>query len=155
SPPEHGHLRAALLSLSHKRYEHPISGEPMRIGFSTLEAWYYAALRGDNPFTELRRKVRKDAGVARVVSARVLEVIGLQYAQHPSWSYKLHYKNLQARAEGDATLLPLPSYPTLRRAMKAQGLVRRKRRTDYRVEHGPREVRSYEKAHAHALWHLD
>jgi hypothetical protein len=34
-------------------------------------------------------------------------------------------------------------------------LVRRRRSSDYRAEQGPREVRSFEMPHAHALWHLD
>jgi hypothetical protein len=53
--------------------------------------------------------------------------------------------------EADASLGPLPSYPTLRRALKARGLVRRRRSTDHRAENGPREVRSFEMSHAHAL----
>jgi hypothetical protein len=33
--------------------------------------------------------------------------------------------------------------------------MRRRRSTDYKAENGPREVRSFEMPHAHALWHLD
>jgi putative transposase len=79
----------------------------------------------------------------------------VQYAAHPTWSYALHYKNLDALVAEDQRLGPLPSYPTLRRALKARGLVRRRRSTDHKAENGPREVRSFEMPHAHALWHLD
>ena len=47
SPPAHGQLRAALRELSRKTFEHPTTGAPMRVGFSTLEKWYYAARAGD------------------------------------------------------------------------------------------------------------
>jgi hypothetical protein len=78
-----------------------------------------------------------------------------QYAAHPTWSYALHYKNLDALVAADSHLGPLPSYPTLHRALKARGLSRRRRSTDHKAEHGPREVRNFEMPHAHALWHLD
>ena len=34
SPPAHGQLRDALRALSHKAFEHPVTGAPMRVGFS-------------------------------------------------------------------------------------------------------------------------
>jgi putative transposase len=155
SPPAHGQLRAALGDLSSKRFEHPVTGALMRVGYSTLEKWYYAARAGDDPYGQLRRRVRKDAGSQRVVSEALLQQMKRLHAEHPTWSYALHHKNLDALVEADAALGPLPSYATVRRAMKAHGLYRHRRRTDHRAERGPRETRSYEKAHAHALWHLD
>jgi putative transposase len=155
APPESRQLRAALLELSRKSFTHPVTGEPTRVGFSTLEKWYYAARSGDDPCAQLRRKVRKDAGQQRAVSELLLAAMQALYAAHPTWSYALHYKNLDAMVAADASLGPLPSYPTLRRALKARGLVRRRRSTDHKAENGPREVRSFEMPHAHALWHLD
>ncbi len=155
SPPEHGQLRAALEELSLRTFTHPLTGHPMRIGLSTLESWYYAAQRSDDPLSELRRKVRKDAGAERAVKPRLVEVLRAQYSEHPRWSYRLHYINLEARAEKDPELGPLPSYSTVRRTMKARGWRRQRRRSDHRAESGPREVRSWEKPYAHSLWHLD
>jgi hypothetical protein len=155
APPEPGRLRAALLELSRKSFTHPVTGAPTHVGFSTLEKWYYAARSGDDPCAQLRRKVRKDAGQQRAFGQLLLAAMQAQYAAHPTWSYALHYKNLDALVAADASLGSLPSYPTLRRALKARGLVRRRRSTDHKTEHGPREVRSFEMSHAHALWHLD
>src|SRR6202011_5798916 len=84
--------------------------------------------------------------------------------QHPRWSYQLHYDNLVALSHKDGSLRPMPSYPTVRRYMKDQGLLRHKRK---RLHGGasaavpgaqsgtPREKRSYEVSHVHQLWHLD
>jgi transposase InsO family protein len=155
SPPAHGRLRAELRELSKKSFEHPVTGAPMRVGFSTLEKWYYAARSGHDPYGQLRRQVRKDAGTQRAVSDALLQAMKGLHASHPTWSYALHHKNLDALVEADAALGPMPSYATVRRAMKAHGLYRHRRRTDHRAERGPRETRSFEKAHAHALWHLD
>jgi hypothetical protein len=57
----------------------------------------------------------------------------------------------------------MPSYSTVRRVLRAHGLVRRRRlgprgspgaaRAEARFEH--REVRSYEAEYVHGLWHLD
>ena len=58
----------------------------------------------------------------------------------------------------------MPSYPTVRRYMKDQGLLRQRRRRprngDTAAASGsesstPREKRSYEVSHVHQLWHLD
>jgi len=155
APPEPGKLRAALLALSHRSFAHPVTGEAMRVGFSTLEKWFYAARDSNDPVEPLRRKVRKDAGKQRAIGEPLLAALQALYAAHPTWSYALHYKNLDALVAADASLGPLPSYPTMRRALKARGLIRRRRKTDHRAEHGPREVRSFEMEHAHALWHLD
>jgi putative transposase len=155
SPPAHGQLRAALRALSQKSFEHPGTTAPMRVGYSTLERWYYAACGGNDPYAQLRRRVRKDAGSQRAVSEALLEQMKRLHAEHPTWSYALHYKNLDALVEADAMLGALASYATVRRTMKAHGLYRHRRRTDHRAERGARETRSYEKPHAHALWHLD
>ncbi len=155
APPAHGALQAALEALSCTTFEHPITGAPCWFGFSTLETWYYEARSTDDPMRGLRRKVRKDAGTERAVSAQQLDSLCALYRAHPTWSYQLHYENLDALVAKDPSLGAMPSYPTVRRAMKVRGWRRQRRRTDQRAEQGPREVRSYEKAHAHAMWHLD
>lgn len=153
--PSHGDLHLALVALSSKRFTHPVTGEPVSFACSTLERWFYQASADDDPLARLRRRVRKDAGHARSVSRELSTAIRDQYAAHPTWSYLLHYENLETLVEKSETLGSLPSYSTIRRYMKAQGWVRQKRRTDHHVHHGAREVRSFEMADAHALWHLD
>lgn len=153
-PPRYGQLRPALQELSRRTFVHPVSGQPTRFALSTLERWYYTALRHDDPVGELERKVRKDAGHKRRVTPALAQAIRKQYAEHPRWSYQLHYDNLLALSEMDPSL-PVPSYPTVRRYMKSQGLLRQRRKPDHRIQHGPREVRSYELPYAHALWHYD
>ena len=154
SPPPHGELQAALQELSRRTFTHPVTGQPARFALSTIERWLYAALRGDDPLAQLGRKVRKDAGKRRRIEPALVEAIRRQYSEHPTWSYRLHYDNLVALAKKNDKLA-VPSYPTVRRFMKSQGLLRQRRKTDHRIHHGPREVRSYELPYAHALWHYD
>ena len=47
SPPGKGDLAGAIASLAARTWRHPISGEPVRFGFSTIERWYYRALKGE------------------------------------------------------------------------------------------------------------
>lgn len=67
--------------------------------------------------------------------------------------------NLRVLVEKQPELGPLPSYASVRRWMKKSGLlrVRRKksRKDEQSSEFAPREQRSFEVKHAHALWHLD
>jgi hypothetical protein len=63
APPPKGELRAAMEALSCRQWRHPTTGESVRFGFSTIERWYYRALKErSDPVSVLRRKVRKDAG---------------------------------------------------------------------------------------------
>jgi transposase InsO family protein len=86
-----------------------------------------------------------------------------QYADHRSWSYQLHHDNLRVLAGAEPALAPAPSYATLRRYMKATGLLKG-RRVSARDTDGARraqrrldelEVRSYEAEYVNGLWHLD
>src|SRR5262249_56652041 len=79
-----------------------------------------------------------------------------------SWSVQLHYDNLRVLVERDPALGTLPSYATVRRYMKAVGLVKRRRlssketaavrEAERRLEE--RAGRSYQAAYVHGLWHL-
>jgi len=93
------------------------------------------------------------------VEPALAEAIAKQHREHPRWSFQLHHDNLLALAREDPRLGPVPSYPTVCRFMKEQGLLRaRKRRHREHTEADPfvtRETRSYEVAHVHGLWHLD
>ena len=120
------------------------------------------ALKAPDPVTALRPKRRCDAGQSRQLSAPLKAAVRTQYRDHPSWSYQLHYDNLAVVVEQTPELGPLPSYATLRRVMKAQGLTKRRRPRPQRpgeavAEHhqAQREVRSFEAEYVHALWHLD
>ena len=163
SPPPRGELRAELEKLAGREWRHPITEEPARFGLSTIERWYYQAHRErQDPVRVLRKKVRKDAGQQAAMAAPVRQALLGQYAAHKGWSVQLHYDNLVALAKTSAEVV-VPSYSTVRRFMKAQGLLRRKRLTSARTP-GARaaearldhlEVRSYEAAYVNGLWHWD
>jgi putative transposase len=164
APPEPGGLRGALEDLAQKEWKHPITGERYKIGFSTLERWYYEAKRaGDDPVSALLPKIREDSGTQRVLSQEAKKALLAQYRTHKSWSYQLHFDNLKARIEEDSRLGPLPSYWTILRFMKNHGLVKQRRRrrrdteaarrAEARLEE--REVRGFEMENVNALWHYD
>ncbi|MGH8229394.1 MAG: hypothetical protein ACREU3_16100 [Steroidobacteraceae bacterium] len=163
APPPRGALRAELERLAAKSWRHPISGEPVRFARSTIERWLHRARRERrDPVGVLRRKVRADAGVQKV-SCAIREALRAQYTAHPSWSVNLHYGNLCALAQAAASLLPVPSYSSIRRLFAAQGW-RKRRRLSTRDTAGAaraearlasREVRSYEAEYVGGLIHWD
>ena len=164
APLPRGQLHAEFLNLAAKAWRHPTTGQLTHFGASTLERWYYLAVhRAADPVAVLRRKLRKDRGQQPALGASLRQVLLAQYKDHASWSYQLHFDNLAARAKADPSLGSLPSYATVRRFLKANGLVRRPRRVRADTEAAlraatrleEREVRSYEATHVHALWHLD
>ena len=97
------------------------------------------------------------------MSLAIREALRAQYAGHMSWSVALHHVNLRALAEQRPELGAVPSYSTIRRFFKAQGLYKRRRLSARRtagVERAEarlmqREVRSYEADYVGALWHFD
>jgi len=71
-PPPKGQLRAHLKQLAARTWRHPVSGQPVRFGLSTLERWYHRArAERRDPVGVLRRKVRKDLGSQPAVSEAV------------------------------------------------------------------------------------
>jgi len=164
APPAPGELHAALEQLAAKSYRHPLTGEPVQFAFSTLERWLYTAQSADrDPVAALRARRRTDAGRSRRLSQALRQTVHEQYRLHPSWSVQLHYDNLTVLVAEDPALSPLPSYATVRRYLRANGLNRRPRR---RRPHTPGaqaaerhlatcEVRSYELEYVNALWHAD
>lgn len=163
SPPEVGELQAVLVELSKKQWRHPISGLPMSIGVSTIERWLYHARNESDPVHALRTKRRTDAGTTRELNAALKIEIQRQYRAHPGWSYQLHTDNLVVRVQEKPELGPMPSYNTIRRYMKANGLCKRRvikqRQTEGAIKAQERlearEVRSFEIDYVHGLWHLD
>jgi transposase InsO family protein len=165
APPERGELGRALQALAEQTWIHPVSGEPTHFDVSTIARWYYAArAHADNPLGALRPRVRRDRGKhrPRFIPA-VWAALAEQYAAHPSWTCQLHADNLAVLCEADRALGPAPSYATVRRHLKSQGMMRRKPRRDddrpgarqARDARDARESRGWEKSHVHALWHLD
>ena len=163
SPPEPGKLQEALRALTQKEWIHPRTGEPVRFGFSTIEAWYYQAKKSDNPIEALRTPERRDAGEGRALGPELTAALKRQYALHPGWSYDLHHENLEVIAKSDLEKYgDASSYSTVRRRMRALGLTKKKRPRHpkpgqilavERLE--KREVRSFEMTHVGALSHLD
>lgn len=162
-PPERGQLQEALQRLAQNSYQHPTDPDKrISFGASTIERWYYRAKEASDPISALGRKIRSDAGARWSMSEPVLAALKMQYHAHPRWNVQLHYDNLTALADEKPKLKPLPSYKTVLRCMRDNGWLRRRQparpsagqqRAAQRLER--REVRSYEVAHVHGLWHLD
>ena len=161
---ERGELRSALADLARQSWCHPITGEPVQFAASTIERWYYRARSAPrDPVGALRNRVRQDVGTHASLSPLLRQAVQRQHDDHPSWSVQLHYDNLEQLVLREPTIGSLPSYATLLRYMKRQGLVRRRRFPRHptagqllareRLER--REVRSYETEYVHSLWHLD
>lgn len=164
APPQRGERQARLQELAAQKWSHPISGEWVRFGLSTLERWYYTALHEkQDPVAALRRQVRSDSGQHPALGSPLRQVLTAQYGQHPNWSYQLHVDNLAVEVERRSELGPMPSYSVVLRFMKSHGLLKRPRRgpahspgaaaAEHRFQ--SREVRSYENEYVNGLWHLD
>jgi len=159
-PPEPGALQEELRRLAKRTYRHPRTGSPVTFGFSTIERWYYQALRTERPVMALERKVRSDAGLSKAMRKELVAELGRQYKNYPNWSYKLHADNLCALVKERPKLGDAPSYATVFRRMKERGWHKKRiARTKGQIRAATRldkaEVRSFEAPHVHALWHLD
>jgi len=163
SPPRRGALQRELEALAQRTWRHPTTHTSVSFGVSTIERWYYKAKNASrDPLSALRKTHRKDAG-SHGLDDRLRQVLRAQHRHHPGWSYQLHYDNLLALAARDTALGRVPSYATVRRFMKAHGLLKtrpRSRRQTPGTERAARrlekrEVRSFEASHVHGLWHLD
>ena len=125
APPPWGELEAELEKLADKRWLHPVTGQPAHFSVSTIQRWYYAARAEKlDPVGVLRRKIRKDAGQQRSVSADLRRMLQAQYEAHKRWSYQLHVDNLRVVAGEHPHYGPMPSYSSLLRYMKSHGLIR-------------------------------
>ena len=163
SPPARGELKAAIESLAAKTWTHPVYEREVRFAFATIECWYYRARHAeDDPVGVLQRAVRKDCGNVSL-SPALAERLFNQYQDHKHWTYQLHYDNLAALVKADPSLKPLRSYSTVRRYMKAHGMIRKPRPApkgrpgEAHAAHRrqTREIRSYESEYVGSLWHLD
>jgi len=163
-PPTKGELRKELSILARQSYLHPVDNHLTGFHFSTIESWYYRAKNAQDPIIALGRKVRSDIGKSIAFTLKLITLLGKQYKTYPSWSYQLHTDNLTAVIEERKDLGDeIPSYATVRRRMvergwfkkasKKKNLTSGQKAAVERLENF--EVRSYEAAHVHALWHLD
>lgn len=162
APPADGDLQTALRELASKMWRHPFTGLEVRFGCSTLERWYYLAKNAADPVRALRKQVRHDIGRFPSLTGEAEQALKAQYAQHPGWTAQLHHDNLRVTLKAANPDAKCPSYPTVRRYLKAQGLSRQRppRRqsegaiaAQHRLE--TREVRSYEVEYVLQLMHLD
>jgi putative transposase len=164
APPEKGALAVAIADLAAREWRHPTTGAPVRFGASTIERWYYRALRArQDPVGALRRRRRQDAGRQTALSDRLRQALLAQYAAHKSWSAQLHHDNLAALVERRPDLGRAPSYSTVRRFLRAHGLAKHRPRNARQTAGAlaaearlaEREVRSYEAEYVNGLWHWD
>ena len=158
APPEPGQLRELITVLATKRWRHPVTGDDVRFGRSTIERWFYKARKAAHDPVDTLRNRQRPSGAGALLSPAAVLSIRAQYHQHPGWTCQLHYDNLKVIL-GEAGV---PSYTTLRRYLRAQGMYRERkpRHTSTgamlardRLE--KLEVRSFEVEHVNALWHLD
>jgi transposase InsO family protein len=163
-PPANGTLGTEIAKLAEREWRHPVTGEPVRFGRSTIERWLYLSRRErQDPVGVLRRKPRHDAGHQASMTEALRRKLQSQYAAHPSWSAQLHRDNLEAAAKQEPDLRPVPSYSTIRRYLRAQGLDKRRRVASRRTagalvaeaKLASREIRSYEAEYTGSLWHWD
>ena len=165
APPESRQLGAAFLALAAKTWRHPVSGLDLRFGASTLERWYYRARRAADPVAALKNELRGDEGGFPSLTPVAIAALTLQYREHPGWTAQLHLDNLRVAckaSQADGTSMPVASYSTVRRYLRAQGMHRQarpQRATEGAIAARDRleqlEVRSFEVEHVAALWHLD
>ena len=157
SPPADGELYAAIEQLAARQWRHPTTNEIVRISAKSIERWFYSVRNEDNPIVALERKVPSHTGSHPKISNDAGEAIRSLRKEHPHWSFQLVYDNLRALAREDRRLGPVPSYPTVCRFMKHHGLLRHRKPRRHELEPGfvPRERRSFEVSHVHALWHSD
>jgi putative transposase len=158
APPEPGQLYNALRELASKTWRHPQNGTDVQFAAATIERWFYAARHAGDPVSRLRDRRRGDYGTFHSLAPAVIAALRAQYQAHPGWTVQLHFDNLKVALHDTM----LPSYQTLRRYLRANGMHRQARLVRSsagalaardRLEQ--LEVRSYEVEHVNALWHLD
>ena len=157
APPEPGELASSIAALAARSWPHPTTGEAFQISAKTIERWFYMARDAEQPIEALARKVPSHAGSHPTITAPVIHELAELRRAHPRWSYRLVHDNLLAIARDKPQLGSVPSYTTVCRYMKHNGLAKRRKPRRHEQEPGfvPRERRSFEVAHVHALWHCD
>lgn len=160
SPPRDGELQAALRALAARSWRHPETGLDTQFGFSTIERWYYECRNVTDPLAALRNQVRKDIGSFPSFSPEARKALQELYECNPSWNAQLLHDNLEVvLKEMAGQEIICPSYPSVRRYLKAHGLIRKRIKRDVKslapTRMQEREVRSYEVEYVWQLMHLD
>jgi transposase len=120
APPIAGELRPALQKLASKSWRHPVSGLDVRFGASTIERWFYRARKEANPAIALKNRERCTRGKFPSVSTSFEEILKNQSCAHPSWTVQQHFDHL--RNAPAVSGMTVPSYPTIRRYLKAHNM---------------------------------
>jgi transposase InsO family protein len=159
SPPKPGELQAAIEALANRHWRHPFTGLDVQFGFSTIERWFYDCRKVTDPLAVLRNQVRKDIGSFPSFSLEAAGTLRTQYTAHPSWNAQLHHDNLRVALSEEGELQDCPSYPSVRRYLRAHGLTRKRIKRGMELLEPERivshEVRSYEVEYVMQLMHLD
>ena len=102
-----------------------LSGFMDRVAFavSTLHRWYYRARRAKDPMAILKDRLCGEVGRFPSLTPLVIETLTTQCREHQSWTAQLHFDNLHAALKGGDT--KIASYTTIRRYLKAQGMLSR------------------------------
>ncbi len=159
APPKKGELKASIDMLAAKLWRDPLTGLDEMYSAKSIERWYYEAKCAHNPVDELKNKQRFDVNTFPSMTPAAIATVARLYREHPNWTVQLNYDNMAEEIKGDGTI---PSYPSVRRFMKANGMHRQANPVRDTVgalaarDHLDRfEVRSFEMDHVNALWHLD
>lgn len=164
APSNSRELAERIRELSEKQWAHPIKGEPVQFGVSTIERWYYEAKNKTmDPVGSLRRKLRSDSGTTRHMSQEIKNWLLNNHERYSSWSYQLHTDNLKAWLDKYPEQGMMPSYASVLRFMKLKGCLKSPRpRSPFspgvetaKARLQSYEVRSFESEYVGGLWHLD
>jgi transposase InsO family protein len=157
-------LKAEIKALSEMSWWHPITKEPKKYSYSTIERWYYTAKNKDkDPVGSLRRKLRSDCGNTRQMSLAIKSWLQNSHGNYPNWSYRLHFDNLVTHLNSHPEDGMSPSYASVVRYMQKMGY-RKLPRPRSPLSPGQKaalyrrqsvEIRSYENEYVGGLWHLD
>ena len=80
SPPERGALEGRLTALAAQPWTHPVTGDRVRFGRSTIERWFLKARKERrDPLAALARKVRRDRGLPTAIGSALAARIVAQY----------------------------------------------------------------------------
>jgi len=162
-PTVRGERTARLAALAAQVWTHPHTGAPVRFGTSTIARWYDRARQTADPAAALSRQVRCDRGTRRALEPAFAQVLEALYREHPQWTAQLLYDNACCALAQQGSDCRIPSYPTVRRFMRSQGLLRRRRLDGSGTDRAraaerrfvTRAVDRFEMSHVGALVHWD
>jgi transposase InsO family protein len=126
---QRGQLKREIDRLAARDHQHPGQG-PIRLGFGTIEHWYYDFKR--DGLEGLKSVPRSDFGTSRRIDDKLAAMIEDIAREHP----QLDGKSLLAELRVGVPETPLPSRSTFYRFLRARGLNERNAipdRTDRRA----------------------